>query len=184
MRITTHARILTGGLALLLTTTACSSVAENISERAAEEILEQAAGGEVDIDLDEDGGTVSVNTDDGSFSIGTDELPDAFPASAPLPADYTVLSSMSGDSSDDGQTVVVTVSAGDASFEDLVARLDAELAANGWDVTERSDLRANGFEQIVWMVTSASWSGQITVGPGGNGETFNVSYIFDTSSAE
>ncbi len=179
MHTRTHVRILTGGLALL-TMTACSSVAENLSERAAEEILEQAAGGEVDLDLDEDGGTVSVSTDDGSFTVGGGDLPDNFPASAPLPDGYTVLTAMSGSDDEGSETLMVNLSVQDVDFEDLTATFESDLAANGWEITERSEMTGD-VSQMWFAVTDGAWSGQIAIIQSGSGG-FNVNYTLETDS--
>ncbi len=79
------------GLTILVA--ACSSVAENITERA----IEAEGGGEVDIDFNDDEATIefSDGADEGSgtMTIGGSELPDGFPM--PVPDGYEVSSTSS-----------------------------------------------------------------------------------------
>jgi len=51
---------------LLLILTACGSAAEELAERA----IENETGGDVELDLDSDGGSVNIESDDGSLTIG------------------------------------------------------------------------------------------------------------------
>ena len=70
------------GVALALT--GCGQAAEQAAEEAAEQAIEAQGGGDVEIDAE--GGEFSVEGEDGSeFSVGSDELPDDFPADVPIP---------------------------------------------------------------------------------------------------
>jgi hypothetical protein len=63
-----------------LTLTACGG-----GEKALENAIEDATGGEADVDLDGDG-SVSISTPDGEYnSGGAAALPDDFPSEIPLP---------------------------------------------------------------------------------------------------
>jgi len=80
------------GVALALT--GCGQAAEQAAEEAAEQAIEAQGGGDVEIDAD--GESFSVEGEDGSeFSVGSDELPDDFPAEVPIPEGGTVESSSS-----------------------------------------------------------------------------------------
>ena len=131
--------------AAVLALGACST--EDVTERVAEEALEQQlegeGGGDVDIDLGdgevrvegEDGavemsfgedGVSVISTPEGEFRTGT-ELPDDFPGDVPLPDGMTIVSTASM-ASPDGTTYVVNGSvdrgvseANDAYVEALVA---------------------------------------------------------------
>ncbi len=82
-------------LALPLTLSACGEAAEQAAEEAAEKAIEDANGGDVDIDIDEDGGEVKVENSDGSFVSGGD-LPDDYPSDeVPLVGDVQFGSSAS-----------------------------------------------------------------------------------------
>jgi hypothetical protein len=78
---------------LALVVAACGggdSLAENLTERA----IEQAGGGNVDVDFDENGDDFEVNvqTDEGSMTIGGGEIPDGL--TVPLPDGGDVQSSI------------------------------------------------------------------------------------------
>lgn len=114
------AKTLTRGAALAcvpftLLLASCGSITEKAVERGTEELIERETGGSVDIDLDSDGGSVSIETEDGTIEYGTDEdggftaetddgsyqagsdvdLPDGFP-DVPLPDGLTVQTAFAG----------------------------------------------------------------------------------------
>ncbi|NNC91134.1 MAG: hypothetical protein HKN80_01445 [Acidimicrobiia bacterium] len=56
----------------------------NVAETVAEQIAEEASGGNVEIDLDDEGANLSIETDDGSMEVGSDlEIPDALAVDVP-----------------------------------------------------------------------------------------------------
>lgn len=69
----------TAALALPLGLGACGEAAEKAAEQAAEKAIEDANGGDVDIDIDEDGGQVKVESSDGTY-VGGGDLPDDYPS--------------------------------------------------------------------------------------------------------
>ena len=80
-----YKKILMAGfvLALALSLSACLSPAEKVSEKVgesmAEKALENATGGQADVDVD--GENVTIKTDEGSFEAGENvKLPDDFPS--------------------------------------------------------------------------------------------------------
>lgn len=136
--------------ALALATTACGS----ITERVTEGVLERAAGGDVDIDLDgEDGGSITVETSEGTARFGAGgNLPDSFPDDVPLPsADYQVAQSFEQSGSDG---VAVQVSLGvNAAASDVADELEGEFAADGWENDSTSRTSGDGFTQITMAFT-------------------------------
>ncbi len=83
---------------LALLAAACGgSVTDRVAEEVAGQIVEQAGGGNVDIDTSGDGDiTVSLEGEDGSVvQAGGNELPDDFPF--PLPDEYEVGMNVSQD---------------------------------------------------------------------------------------
>jgi hypothetical protein len=74
-------RPITGLLgAIVLLSAACGNVAETV----AEQIAEEAAGGDVEIDINDDGGNVSIESDEGTMEIGSElDLPDALSIEVP-----------------------------------------------------------------------------------------------------
>lgn len=113
-----------------LALSSCS--AEDLVERAAERSIENAAGGEADIDFDADSGSFSVDTEEGSFSTGT-SLPDDFPDDIPL-VDGEVMSAASAD--DQGQRGFLVVMYTDGSPEEAAAEAVSLLEAAGFAETE------------------------------------------------
>jgi hypothetical protein len=65
------------------------------SETALEKAIEAGGGGDVDVEIGEDGG-IDIETEDGSFSSGGFvKFPDDFPSEVPVPGDgATLLSSI------------------------------------------------------------------------------------------
>lgn len=63
---------ISAAIAACLTFSACGNIAEKVTEEGAERIIEAESGEDVDIDFDSDDGSFSVQTEDGSFSIGDD----------------------------------------------------------------------------------------------------------------
>lgn len=70
-----------------------------------EDAIEQAGGGNVDVD----GDSVRVETEEGSFEMSsTGELPDDWPADVPLPDGFVVTAGSSVDGGAEGQLVAVS----------------------------------------------------------------------------
>ena len=126
-----------------------------IAEQAAEEVAEQAAGGEVNLDVDESGGNISVETSEGTMSFGGGgDLPDSFPEDLPLPeGDYEVASSFEQSGGDAGdlrlQTAVMTT----AAYDDVVAHFESALADAGWEVQDTQSMSMGEDLQSTTFVT-------------------------------
>lgn len=114
---------------------ACGAAQEAVSER----LVEQAAGGDVDIELDDDGQVASIQTEDGSLdmSVGGD-LPSEWPADVPLFDGGTLTSSQVAVSN--GQTIVSLTYDTDRAADDAVDSLQAVYEAAGFTTTATSDM--------------------------------------------
>lgn len=102
-----------------------------MSDDAAERAIEAATGGRVDVDAD--GGTYTVKTDDGTWST-SDKLPSDWPSDAPLYPGADVQGSVAaagGDTQGVGQYVGLLSS---DSAQQVAAWYKSELAAKGWTV--------------------------------------------------
>src|SRR5690349_1717268 len=53
------------------------SPSENAGEKIAEEAMESAGGGDVDVDIDDD--QVTIEGEEGTIKVGTGDVPDSFP---------------------------------------------------------------------------------------------------------
>lgn len=99
--------------------TACGAAQEAVSEQ----IVEEAAGEGVDLEIGDDGQIASIETEDGSLEMSANgEVPEEWPDDVPLFEDGTVNSSQVATS--DGQTIVsidfVTDADAGAVFEAMV----------------------------------------------------------------
>lgn len=123
-------------LTIVIATPACGKVADKVSERAAEEAAEAAAGGDAEVDLDPDGGSIAIETEDGSISGGVGEVPADWPDDVPLPDGLEVGLGSSVDDPSTGPIHSVTGTA-PASPAEIVALYEDALA--GWEVTSQLD---------------------------------------------
>ncbi|WP_300403967.1 hypothetical protein [Nocardioides sp.] len=94
----------------LLLASGCS--AEDVADRVAEKAIENAGGGDANVDFDVDSGELVVETDEGSFSSGG-SLPDDFPSDQiPLVDGDVIQAASSQQTGASGFVVLVMVGAG------------------------------------------------------------------------
>lgn len=130
-----------------------------IGERVAEEAAEQAAGGDVDLDLDEEGGSISVETSEGSMSFGGGgDLPESFPEDLPLPPGDFEVSSSFEESNDDGASLTVALLV-EGSHDDLVAHYEEALPDAGWEITDTQSMSMGEDMQSTTFVLSKDAQG-------------------------
>lgn len=132
---------------LVLVVAACGggeSLAENLTERA----IENAGGGNVDVEFDEDGEDFEVNveTDEGSITIGGGEIPDAL--EVPVPEGGTVQSSMT--LNDD---ISVSVSWPGSEYERLVGFYEEWTGSQAVEFEQN----ASTFESDDGVMRNTSW---------------------------
>ena len=111
---------------------------EKASEQITESISEQATNGEVDVDFDE--GTFTVETEEGTVSIGQTEIPEEFPSNVPVYSDATVVWTSS--STADEAYWVDLESTDD--FATVESYYEESLGSNGWEVTDKTTYTADG----------------------------------------
>ncbi len=126
--------------ALLATGTACGAAAEKVGERAVERAVESQGGGDVDLDLS-DGG-FNIETEDGTFTAGSGEVPASWPDDIGFPSGAEVLTGMeqvSGSESLVNVTVTIVGSAADVVvfYED---------ALSSWSTENESSFSGGGTE--------------------------------------
>lgn len=158
---------------------------DSVSENLAEKALEQAGGGDVDINSEdgsfsvenEDGsfsvdeeGNLDIETDDGSFSSSGD-LPEGFPDDVPLPDGFEL---QQGSKSTDGdQTIYTVFGTVDGDPADVFADIVAQYEDAGYDVQNKTETNSNddfmggaGFvndDHTVSMSVFGDGAGQTTV---------------------
>lgn len=163
--------------ALTLMGAGCSS--ETITERLVEEAAEQVAGegAEIDLDLDEDGGGISIESSEGSMQMGTGgSVPDSFPDSLPLPdADHEVANSFETSDSD-GEVEIQMSLLTAAPVEDLEGYFEQALPDAGWDITDTRRQSMEDFVNVTFVVEQGDRGALVTVTSDRQGETL-VNYL-------
>lgn len=138
----------------------CSAIAEKAGEKIAEKGIEAGGGGDAEINFDDDGdGSISMESSEGSFSMGGGEIPDGFPEEVPLPDGFEVESAMAIGSDEVEQIFTLTMTGegqsdeADALAEDLQSRAeDAGFTITSTMVTDSGGgkTRNFGFENEDW----------------------------------
>lgn len=132
--------------AFLLASCSPGDLLESAVEKGVEKGVEAATG--ADIDIDEDGGNMSIKTEDGEMSFGTGaELPETFPESEVPLVDGEIMTSMRiKDETSDGYSVSIVV---EGTIADVNAEAVELLEGAGFESTSESDMgemRTAGFE--------------------------------------
>lgn len=157
---------------LLLPLTAC----KKLTEKATEAAIEKATGNKVD--LDKDGGTMTIKSDQGDFKVATSQdgqsvpLPADFPKDVFLPDHTTVNSAMDMA----GMKMVNMVSK--ASSGDVSATIQKSMEGQGWK-REMAMQAAEGSATLVYskdkrqtvyqMMKGDNGGTQIAIRTGGEG---------------
>lgn len=143
--------------ALLVTGTACGAAAEKVGERAAERAIEAQGGGDVDLDLDDGGfsietdegsasmdvdGNLRVDTEDGSFTAGSGEVPAGWPDDVGFPAGLEVLAGFEQTSGEEATANITATVPGSAA--EAVAFY--EDALSGWTGENETSFSGGGTE--------------------------------------
>ena len=124
---TRGAIVIASALGLALAATGCANIGDRIgeftSEKVSEKILEEATGGDVDINIDADSGeaAISIDTEDGSFALGAGTFTEGWPDGLAYPNDYQILSSIRS-STEEGMALTTTIGT-DEEYDSLVAGL-------------------------------------------------------------
>lgn len=140
-------QLATGGLALALLASGCSTDA--LVEKATEKAIEQSIDGDADVDIDLDSGNITITDEDGqSLELTTDDdgenatleitsddgdqvveigkgLVDGWPSGYPIPDGVTILQSSKVDDASTGTTSFITMFANGSDFDAIAAHLSA-----------------------------------------------------------
>lgn len=118
-----------------------NKVSNEIGEELAEQSIENASGGNADVEVDSDG-SVDITTDNGSASYGNNvSLPSGWPASVPTPASGTLVTSYSGTES--GKTTHSVVYNVSGSANVAAKAYEDQLKSAGFDITISATTAAN-----------------------------------------
>lgn len=131
-------RLGAAGLALVLLTgvSGCGKAAEKIGQKATEKAIESGADGNADVDISD--GEMNIETEDGSFSVGSGEIPDSWPEDVPLPDGLEVLSAM--DMGSDGESMINVSGTTDMTPDEVTAFYESGL--DGWSESDSFSSRA------------------------------------------
>jgi hypothetical protein len=141
-----------------LLVTACS--AEDVTERMVEEAAEQAGAGS-DVDINTEDGSVSIETDEGSFDIGSQDLPEELPPELPVP-DELVVSGSLVQTVDDLQNIGVQATY-EGSFDDVAEFYASELEANGWTITDDTATDGTGLRGRNFIIEGYGYTGVVGI---------------------
>ena len=175
-------RLSATGVTLLLAIglTGCGAIAEEAIEQA----IEADSGESVEIDFDGDDGTLSIEGENGEFSIDVDEdgdssvlsstdedgntfemitgegLPDAWPGELPVPPGTINASTVMAENNNQILTLVMSVDDAESAHDSYVD----QLTSNGFTVGSTSSFESDGQSSKFTEVTSSNWRGMITSG--------------------
>lgn len=156
-------RTLLVAMALLLAIAAMQVTGcRKVAEEAAEQAVEQATG----VDVEQDGDSVTITSEDdegGQVNITTGEgaeVPDEFPDDFPLyDGDVTGSSSVA---SPDGSMVVVTVETKD-DFDTVKDFFDKAFADEGWNVIFQMSSSEGGSQGISYTLEKDERNATLTI---------------------
>lgn len=149
--------VVLGAVAALVAGCGGGSASESASERIAEKAIEDSGTEGVDVDID--GGDVTIESDEGTIKVGSGDVPESFPEELSV-VDGDIVSSVD---TPQGASLTVAVDDPIAAFDEAVA----DLEANGWtreQLTEAGETRLAMFTQgdRTAMVMADGSTGQLT----------------------
>ncbi len=159
-------KVLLGVLAcvLVLGMLGCQSVSEKIGEEVGEEIAGGVLGGDVEVD----GDSVTVETEDGSVTMSGSEgeLPDGFPSDFPIydGVDIDSVSTIEGDSGTDYYINLYS----DDSPKDVYDWYKSELSSAGWNIDSDLYMAESGDDSAIFSVTKGTSQASIAIGVEGD----------------
>ena len=142
-------------LGLILVAAGCGGGSQ---ERVLETSIEQATGGDAEVNISNDKMEISGMTEDGEFSLTSGEgaeIPSNFPSDVPIYKPSTVISSMN---MPEGQTVGLKT---DDDSKKVTEDYKRMMTGEGW--TEQASMNMGG--QSVLMYEKGDRGAQITIVP-------------------
>lgn len=119
-------------LALLaLSAVGCGAIAEQATEQVIESAIESETGGSVDIDTDGDG-SMTIETEDGTASFGTGEVPAAIADELDLPGGLEVVTT--SELTAEGMTTSFFIATVDGDPQSVLDDLKASAESGGWSI--------------------------------------------------
>ncbi len=153
------ARLLIVLVVLALVAVGCAKAAERTIEGAIEKQLEEEGGGNANVDISEDDGSVSIETDEGSMQIGGGEIPSDFPLPVPEGAEVVSVISTSGETA--GSQVSMTFDPD--HFDDVATLYDDFFNEQDWEVS-RSNSDSDGIKIVFISGSNDQLTAQVIIG--------------------
>lgn len=114
-------------LLLLVTISGFGGCGKKAAEKTAEKSIEEATGGEADVDVDE--GSIKINTNEGTFEAGEKvSLPSGFPSDV-----YVIDGDIVGATSTDEEYYSVSIKAS-KSVSEVADLYESKLQTDGWTI--------------------------------------------------
>lgn len=136
--------------------------------RSIENSIEAATGGRVNVDSD--GGDVTIKTDDGTWTSSDDSLPKDFPNDVPVYPGASIQGSIGTTSGSEGNGNYVGLESTDA-FAVVVAWYQKEVAEKGWSIVSNLNVdnvvslsASKDNRTLVVSITKDADSGKVGVG--------------------
>jgi hypothetical protein len=107
---------------------------QKAAEKTAEKAIEQATGGEAQVDISKSGEKITVETEEGKLTIGEGQLPENFPQNMPI---YPGSKITSTSSNDENQVVIFS---SEDELEKVSSYYKKELADAGWKIESTSTI--------------------------------------------
>lgn len=104
--------------------------AKKVAEKGVESVLSRVTNS--DVDLDTKNNSVTIQTGNGTTTIGSQKLPSDFPTDIPVYPDATIIGSVTGSTA---EGIFVSMNTTDSS-DKVKAYYDAKLVENGWTKEE------------------------------------------------
>jgi len=157
-------------LALALGLVGCKSIGDKIGEEVGEEIVGGALGGDVEVD----GDSVTLETDDGAITVegDTGNIPEDFPAEFPLYDGLEVDSSSSISGDTDTSFYMNLLSADETA--DIYDWYKSEFEDGGWDITGDVNVSDDSGDTAMLTVEKGKMQGTLTISPEGDGTAVGI----------
>lgn len=156
-------RVLVGILAigLVFGLVGCKSISEKIGEEIGEEIVGGVTGSDVEVD----GDSVTIETDDGVVTVGSDtgEMPADFPEDFPIDDDAEVDTSSNIISNGKVTYYIALTSSGEVN--DLYDWYKSEFLSEGWEITNDFKMAVDGRDTVMLAVKKDDMEGTLSLDP-------------------
>jgi hypothetical protein len=144
------------GLAVL---GSCSS--EDVAETLTEQAIESSGGDGADVSIDSDTGQVDIETEDGSMSFGTAELPDDWPSEIPLPDGYELTNAMVTGA--DGERNFIIGGTFDGDAMETFDSLTEQFTQDGWTEVTKTDMSSSDGVNASASFNNDTWQAILSV---------------------